>query len=162
MAINIVHEPELLGSGGTLAANQAFVAGEKDYWIFYADTLIGADLRPLVALHRENQADLTLALFRSPNPSSGGVVEIDQSGAILSFEEKPLHPKSNLVAAGAYLAGPALLHYLTPGFSDLSRDVFPRLMGHARARLLDPVIDLGTPDSYARAQKEWMSFGLND
>jgi len=159
-AVTLFHEEKLLGSAGTIAANKNFVAGERDYWIFYADTLIGGDLRVLSDLHRARGADLTLGLFRSPDPKSGGVVELSPDGRILSFEEKPARPKSDLVAAGAYVAGPALLDVLPAGTGDLSRDVFPRLMGRACGAVLDPVIDLGTPESYAKAREQWARFRL--
>lgn len=159
--VTLFHEDVLLGSAGTLAANKDFVAGERDFWIFYADTLIGADLAPLAALHRARGADLTLGLFRSPDPSSGGVVELGADGRVLSFEEKPRSPKSDLVAAGAYAAGPALLGALPAASGDLSRDVFPRLMGNAFGLPLDPVIDLGTPERYETANREWARFGRN-
>ena len=158
--IALSHEPALLGSAGTLAANKSFVAGERDFWIFYADTLIGADLAPLAALHRARGADLTLGLFHSLNPAGGGVVELGPEGKVLSFEEKPEKPKSDLIAAGAYVAGPALLAALPSGTGDLSRDVYPKLMKNACGLELDPVIDLGTPDRYEQAQKEWPRFGL--
>jgi NDP-sugar pyrophosphorylase family protein len=105
---------------------------------------------------------MTFGLFHSPDPKSGGVVELAADGRVLSFEEKPAHPKSDLVAAGVYVAGPALLAALTPSARDLSRDVFPKLIGGACGAVLDPVLDLGTPESYARAQKEWSRFGLHD
>jgi mannose-1-phosphate guanylyltransferase len=158
--VTLFHEPELLGSAGTLSHNKGFVKNEEDFWIFYADTLIGGDLGALARLHRSTRADLTLGLFKSPDPRSGGVVELGENGKILSFEEKPVRPKSDLVAAGAYLGGPALLAALPADRGDLSRDAYPKLMGNARGAVLDPVIDLGTPESYARAQKEWSRFGL--
>jgi mannose-1-phosphate guanylyltransferase len=158
--VTLFHEPELLGSAGTLAANKDFVKGEEDFWVFYADTLIGADLAPLAALRRARGADLALGLFRSPDPSGGGVVELAPDGRVLSFEEKPAHPKSDLVAAGAYAAGPALLDALPDGRGDLSRDAYPRLMGNACGLVLDPVIDLGTPERYDLARKEFSRFGF--
>lgn len=158
-AVRLFHEERLLGSAGTIAANRPFVAGEPDFWIFYADTLIGADLRPLAALRRARGADLALGLFRSPDPSSGGVVELSPDGRVLSFEEKPGRPRSDLVAAGAYAAGPALLDAV-PDTGDLSRDAFPKLLGNACGAVLDPVIDLGTPESYARARRDWARFGF--
>jgi mannose-1-phosphate guanylyltransferase len=161
LRVTLFHEETLLGSAGTLAANKPFVAGEKDFWIFYADTLIGADLGLLSRLHRARGADLTLGLFQSPDPSSGGVVELAADGRVLSFEEKPAHPKSDLIAAGAYVAGPALLAALPRGTGDLSRDVYPRLMDNACGAVLDPVVDLGTPESYARAQAQWPRFAAN-
>lgn len=158
--VTLSHEPALLGSAGTLAANRGFVAGEPSFWIFYADTLIGADLAPLAALHRALRADLTMGVFKSPDPKSGGVVELAPDGRVLSFEEKPARPKSDLVAAGAYVAGPRLLSLLPAGTGDLSKDVYPGLMDNAAGLVLDPVIDLGTPERYAQAQKEFPRYGL--
>jgi len=161
LKISLFHEESLLGSAGTLAANKTFVAGEPDFWIFYADTLIGGDLEALAALRRARGADLALGLFRSPDPKSGGVVELAPDGRVLSFEEKPARPKSDLIAAGAYVAGPALLAALPPREGDLARDAIPKLIGKACGLVVEPVIDLGTPESYARAQKEWSRFGLD-
>ena len=160
--VRLFHEEKLLGSAGTLAANKSFVSGEDEFWVFYADTLIGADLKPLSDLHRRRKADLTLGLFRSPDPKSGGVVELSADGRILSFEEKPARPKSSIVAAGVYVGGPALLAALPPGPGDLSRDVYPKLMKNAYGAVLDPVVDVGTPENYAFARKEWPRFGLGD
>ncbi len=158
--IRLSHEKSLLGSAGTLAANKDFVHGEEDFWIIYADTLIGADLAPLARLHRAENADLTFGLFRSDDPKSGGVVELSAAGKILSFEEKPKRPKSDLVAAGVYVGGPALLKALPMGAGDLSHDVYPKLLGNAYGAVLDRVIDLGTAENYERAAREWEHFGL--
>lgn len=160
MKVTLVHEERLLGTAGTLAANRRFVEGERDFWIFYADTLIGADMSPMAELHRARGADLTLGVFRSLEPKSGGVVELAADGGVLSFEEKPAKPKSDLVAAGAYLAGAKLLEALPTAEGDLSRDVFPALLQNACAYLLHPVIDLGTPERYAQAEREFPRFGL--
>ena len=158
--IKLFHEDSLLGSAGTIAANKDFVDDESDFWIFYADTLIGADLMPLALLHRATKSDLTLGLFQSLDPKSGGVVELSKTGEILSFEEKPKNPKSNLVAAGVYVGGPELLNALPAGAGDLSKDVYPKLMNNACGLILDPVLDLGTPESYAHALREWDHFGF--
>ncbi|HDZ24452.1 MAG TPA: glucose-1-phosphate thymidylyltransferase [Desulfobacteraceae bacterium] len=40
--------------------------------------------------------------YRVKNPSRYGVVEFDQSGRVLSIEEKPERPKSNYVVPGLY------------------------------------------------------------
>jgi len=80
MKVTLFHEERLLGTAGTLAANRGFVEGQRDFWIFYADTLVGAEMSPMVALHRTRGADLTLGVFRSPEPKSGGVVELADGG----------------------------------------------------------------------------------
>lgn len=152
-----VHEPELLGSAGTVRANLDFAAG-GDVWVLYADTLIEAPLAPLAKLHGERESALTLGLFESPAPEAGGVAEIDADGRLLSFEEKPAEPKSRLAAAGVYLLVREALEAarrLRPGSGplDIGRDLVPRLVGRAWALpLAGTVIDIGTPEGYARAQ----------
>ena len=42
--VHIAEEPELLGSAGTVAENRDFVAGEKAFFILYADVLTNVDL----------------------------------------------------------------------------------------------------------------------
>lgn len=160
LKITLSHEERLLGTAGTISANRNFAAGERDYWIFYADTLIAADMSPMVALHRSRGADLTMGVFHSPDPKGGGVVRLTSDGKVLSFQEKPALPQSDLVAAGAYLAGPRLLSVLSGQAKDLSHDVYPELIANACGYELDPVIDLGTPERYQTAEKEFHRFGL--
>ena len=85
-------EPELLGSAGTLAANRAWVSGEEMFLVCYADNLTDFDLRSLVQAHQEHSAVATLTVFHSERPSAGGVVELDGSGSVIGFAEKPDQP----------------------------------------------------------------------
>lgn len=159
--LRLFHEPELLGSAGTIAANAAFVAGQEAFWIFYADTLVAADISPLWELHAARKPMLTVGLFRPPDPKACGVVEIAGDGRVLSFEEKPARPKSDLAAVGVYIAGPELLPRLPlPG--DLGKDVLPGLEANVYGKLLDgPAIDIGTPATYERARSRWKELGLD-
>ena len=75
--VRLVHEPELLGSAGTLLANRDFVAGEDMFLAVNADNLTDFDLRVLVDAHRARghagHAD------RVPRPASRracGIVEV--------------------------------------------------------------------------------------
>ena len=45
-------------------------------------------------------------LYRVPDPERFGVAEPDASGDVLGFEEKPEHPKSNLIPVGVYFLRP--------------------------------------------------------
>jgi mannose-1-phosphate guanylyltransferase len=165
--IRLFHEPKLLGSAGTIAANRNFINGEESFWIFYADTLIADDLSDLLSLHKKNQSCLTLGLFSSPDPSACGIVELDSENRVCSFEEKPKRPRSNLSAAGVYLASSSIFQYLPSVCDiplqglDLGKDIIPQLVRCASGIMLKgPVMDMGTLESYKRAQREWFSFGL--
>ena len=91
-AVRTFFEPELLGSAGTLAANRAWVGGEEMFLACYADNLTDFDLRSLVQAHQEHAPVATLTVFHSERPSAGGVVELDGSGTVIGFVEKPSNP----------------------------------------------------------------------
>ncbi len=56
--------------------------------------------RDLLKKSEDNSADVYC--FRVNNPSSFGIIELDQNGVISNIEEKPLKPKSNLAITGFY------------------------------------------------------------
>ena len=41
-------------------------------------------------------------LYRVPDPERFGVAELDPDGRVVGFEEKPEHPKSDLIPIGVY------------------------------------------------------------
>lgn len=152
------HEPELLGSAGTLAVNREWVAGEDFFLACNADNLTDFDLRSLIKVQREHGATATLGVFRSPDPSAGGVVEADEAGLIVGFTEKPENPVSDLVNAGLYAFRPSLLDEIGQPPKDIGYDLLPALVGRARVVLVDGYFrDIGTPDAYRLACEEWPS-----
>jgi mannose-1-phosphate guanylyltransferase len=156
-AVRTVYEPELLGSAGTLAANRRWVEGEEPFLACYADNLTDFDLRLLVDAHLQDDAIATLTVFHSPNPSAGGVVELDATGRVTGFAEKPSQPVSDLVNAGMYAFHPSVLDEIIGAPpKDIGYDLLPRLVGRARAVLVEGYFrDIGTPDAYRLAREEW-------
>ena len=155
--VRTVFEPELLGSAGTLRANRQWVEGEEAFLACYADNLTDFDLRVLIDTHREHGAAATLAAFHSENPSAGGVVELDATGRVIGFVEKPSKPVSDLTNAGMYAFGPGVLDEIGDRLpSDIGYDLLPRLVGQAQAVLVEGYFrDVGTADAYRRAREEW-------
>jgi mannose-1-phosphate guanylyltransferase len=159
--VRFAFEPELLGSAGTLLANREWVAGEEFFLVCYADNLTDFDLSALVAAHREGGAIATMAVFHSETPSAGGVVELDMTGRVVGFEEKPAIPVSDLVNAGVYAFSPAVLdeiQTMASGASplDIGYHLLPRLVGRAYAVPVEGYFrDIGTPEAYRRAREEW-------
>jgi mannose-1-phosphate guanylyltransferase len=156
--VTLVVEPAPRGTAGTVLANRQFVAGEESFWILYSDTLTDADLSELAAAHRRHTALLTIGLFRAPVPGAAGIVEMDESGTIVGFEEKPAHPKSDLASAGICLARQGLLDCIPgePALVDFGRDVFPAVVGRIHGHVLHGfVLDIGTPEALAVASEIW-------
>jgi mannose-1-phosphate guanylyltransferase len=150
-------EPELLGSAGTLLANRQWVEDEEFFLACYADNLTDFDLRSLVDTHRAHGSIATLTVFHSERPSAGGVVELDDAGRVTGFMEKPDEPVSDLTNAGMYAFHPSVLDEIDgKPPSDIGYDLLPRLVGRARAVLVEGYFrDIGTADAYRRAQQEW-------
>jgi len=160
--VRTVFEPELLGSAGTLCANQRWVEGEEFFLVCYADNLTDFDLRSLIEAQQQNRPVATLAVFSSENPSAGGVVELDATGLIIGFVEKPSEPVSDLTNAGLYAFRPGVIDEIDGGLpSDIGYDLLPRLVGRARALPVEGYFrDIGTADAYRRAREEWPARAL--
>jgi mannose-1-phosphate guanylyltransferase len=156
-AVHMVFEPTLLGSAGTLAANREWVEEEEFFLACNADNLTDFNLRELIEAHRAHEAIATIAVFHSPQPSAGGVVELTSDGTIAGFREKPAEPVSDLTNAGIYAFDTSLLRELDgPRPLDIGYHLLPRLVNRARAVLVEGYFrDIGTPDAYRLAVKEW-------
>lgn len=148
------YEPQLLGSAGTISANKDFVAGADDCLIVYADNLSDVCLRELIRFHRSHSDPFTMMLFRTPVPERCGIAEVDGAGRVVSFVEKPAHPKSDLANAGVYVVtADAFRKIADMRKFDLGFDVLPAFVGRMRGWLWDGYhADVGSPEAYQRAQ----------
>ena len=91
--VDLVHETELLGTGGTVLANAAFF-GDQPFMVIHADNLSRFDVAGFIACHRSRpaQAAITMMTFASDMPSSCGIVELNDRGLVVQFHEKVADP----------------------------------------------------------------------
>ncbi|MGA9509002.1 MAG: nucleotidyltransferase family protein [Candidatus Sulfotelmatobacter sp.] len=157
VAVSVVHEKQLLGSAGTIAANREWINSDPAFWILYSDVLTNMDLRRMTEFHVEHETVATLGLYQVPDPSRCGVALTDSSGIITDFEEKPTNPRSNWVFSGLMLASPRFLDFIPPTIpADIAFDVLPRLLGRLLAYPInDYLLDIGTMQNYQKAQNTW-------
>ncbi|MBV9340165.1 MAG: nucleotidyltransferase family protein [Acidobacteria bacterium] len=156
VAVRVVEEQQLFGSAGTLRANRKWVESENGFWVFYADVLTSLDLNQMLRFHSPTMA-ATLGVCPVPDPERCGVVDLDRSGTVLNFVEKPARPSSNLAFAGVMIGTRQLLDAIPdkPG-ADIAFDVLPRLIGRMRGyRIFDYLLDIGTRENYEQAQQTW-------
>jgi glucose-1-phosphate thymidylyltransferase len=95
-----------LGAIGDLAfAVERAGLGSDDLLVVAGDNLIEYSVPDFVAYWRQKRGS-AIALYRCPDRElikQYGVVELDDDDRVVSFEEKPAEPRSDLAATAAYL-----------------------------------------------------------
>ena len=159
-AIDLVHEDELLGTGGTIVKNRSFFV-EQPFIVAHADNLTRSDVNAFVAQHRARPAgvEITMMTFTTDVPQSCGIVELDGEGIVKAFHEKVSNPPSNQANAAVYIFEPTVIGYmesLRKPFVDVSTEVIPRFLGRIQTfHNTDYHRDIGTPESLAAAEREF-------
>ena len=85
--VQYLFEDTLLGTAGAVK-NAARFFRDEPFYVIYGDNLIYADLGRLSAFHYAHNAFATIGLFRHPNPTSAGIVGVDDEGHVTRFVEK--------------------------------------------------------------------------
>jgi mannose-1-phosphate guanylyltransferase len=166
--IRYSEEPELLGTAGGVKRIESFF--EDPFLVVYGDVLTDLDLGALVAFHQSagTDAHATLAVDRRPDAAQGGVVELDADRRIRRFVEKPRagEIQSPWVNSGVMVLARALVARIPAGrFSDFGREVLPAWLAEGVPLYGWPLpagtflVDVGTPESYVRAEREWRYVG---
>jgi mannose-1-phosphate guanylyltransferase len=155
--VRVVEEKRLLGSAGTLLANRDWVQSEELFWVFYADVLNRVDLAAMLRVHQSRNLAATLGVYRVPDPTRCGVVDVEADGTVRRFVEKPSEPSSNLAFSGLLIGTPRLLEQIPRKQPvDIGFDVLPLLAGKMMTYAIsDYLLDIGTMENYERAQTTW-------
>ena len=89
---------------------QAFMLGEEfigddDVCLILGDNIFLGDCRQelLFAIDNTKNDRATIFGYRVEDPKRFGVVEFDESGTVISLEEKPQYPKSDIAQTGLYV-----------------------------------------------------------
>lgn len=127
------------GTANAIYQNLNFIERyDPDYvLILSGDHIYKMDYSALIAAHKEKNADCTIAVIDVPleEASRFGIMNTDEEGRIIEFEEKPKHPKSTNASMGIYLFNRDVLkEYLirdenTPGSAnDFGKNIIPALL----------------------------------
>ena len=73
--------------------------------VLSGDHIYKMNYAKMLAEHKANNADATIAVIEVPfkEASRFGIMNTDEDGHIIEFEEKPAQPKSNLASMGIYI-----------------------------------------------------------
>ena len=143
------------GSADAVYQNFNILTDEKpdQVLVFGADHIYRMDPRQMVEQHRDSGAGVTVAGIRVPiaEASDFGVIESDDAGRIVSFSEKPAHPKPvpddpamAYASMGNYVFNTDVLRDVITRDAesedsrhDLGGDIIPALVGEGAARVYD-------------------------
>ena len=105
--------------------------------ILSGDHIYKMNYAKMLAFHKESKADATIAVIEVPmkEASRFGIMNTDETGRIVEFEEKPEHPKSNLASMGIYIFNWKLLRKTlladmknADSSHDFGKDIIPALL----------------------------------
>lgn len=153
--VSLVYEPELRGTAGTLIQNLKFFQG-KDGLLIHADNYCMADFNAFEKAHLQRPMGcvMTMMTFRTDEPCSCGIVELDDRGVVVGFHEKVLNPPGNLSSGAIYILSNEMLEILSSELhmvKDFSTEVIHRFLGRIYSYETSEVfLDIGTIENYKK------------
>lgn len=113
------------GTANAIYQNMAFIERySPDYvLILSGDHIYKMDYSKMLDEHKKNNADCTIAVLEVPMEEAHrfGILNTDENGKIIEFEEKPKEPKSNKASMGIYIFNrEALSEYLSRDEADVN------------------------------------------
>jgi len=152
--VETIYEPSLLGTAGTLLANRKFF-DNQDGILLHADNYCETNISELISAHesRPSNCDLTMLAFRTSTPETCGILEVAKNQVLQKMYEKSSDDHGNLANAAFYILSKKLISELKDE-TDFSNEVIPKYFGKTLVvETSETFIDIGTPESYAHAQK---------
>ena len=160
LELSYCYESEPLGSG--LAVKQAARDFDNAFFVLNGDVISDLDLTAMAARHREREAVMSIFLAQVDEPASYGIADLDATGRITRFVEKPPpgSAPSNWANAGTWLFEPEVLAQIPDEKMDgsIERLVMPALIADGRLVLGFPSdtywMDVGTPERYLQLHRD--------
>ena len=138
--------------------------------ILAGDHIYLTSYRNMVAYHRSQHADATVAVYSVPRDEAHrfGVLDLDQTGRVVDFQEKPKEPRAPWVSMGVYCFNKDVLVEQLQADAELGdesrhdfgRDIIPRMYQSHRVfgyQYQDYWRDVGTVESYWSANMDFLS-----
>ena len=155
--IKIVHEKKLLGTAVTLKKNVNFFENQ-DGLLIHADNFVLDDFEDFFNFHNTKPKNILLTMFsfKTDNPSSCGILKVNDSKILIDYFEKSSVDNGYMANGAIFILDkhffklPNILH---DSDHDFCKDVIPRLLNRVYVYETNRLfIDIGTPENYKKAQ----------
>ena len=158
--IDLIYEPELLGTAGTLRANRSYFKSSRTL-LAHADNFTLFDPQEFMAKHqsRPPECRATMMTFETDTPTSCGIVLLDKNGVIIGYHEKVANPPGNMANAAVFLLEKEAFSWLdlAPKATDFCKDIVPLGIGQFQAYFNSVYHrDIGTIASLNQANQDFL------
>lgn len=127
------------GTANAIYQNLSFLErfNPKNVLILSGDHIYKMHYGKMLKAHKKSGAAITIAVMPVPweEASRFGIMNVDENGTIVEFEEKPKNPKSNLASMGIYIFDYKILKkYLTEdeqnpdSANDFGKNIIPAML----------------------------------
>jgi D-glycero-alpha-D-manno-heptose 1-phosphate guanylyltransferase len=162
ISIDYALEKQAMGTGGgiRLALEKC---KDKEILVLNGDSFFNINLYDFYSFYKSQYGDVSVAVREIENAARYGTIEMAEDGKIIAFKEKNGLTKPGLINAGIYIIKRDLFlmnTYPNKNFS-IEKDFFENnvgifnLSGFLKKGYF---IDIGIPEDYAKAQKDFKEF----
>tara|TARA_A100001015_G_scaffold320327_1_gene446293 strand:- start:8660 stop:9529 length:870 start_codon:yes stop_codon:yes gene_type:complete len=102
MSISYEVQPNPDGLAQAFLIGESFIQGDPSTLILGDNIFYGHDLKKILQNAAKKDDCASVFAYHVSDPERFGVVDFDESGKVLSIEEKPKEPKSNYAVTGLY------------------------------------------------------------
>ncbi|WP_031491100.1 glucose-1-phosphate adenylyltransferase [Succinivibrio dextrinosolvens] len=144
------------GTADAIYQNLTFIRDQfpDHVCVFGSDNIYKMDVREMLNYHNSKQAELTVAAIKMKSEDCAGkfgVIEVDENGCMIGFQEKPAKPKEipsepgySLVSMGNYIfKADVLINELvkdqqdSKSSHDFGKDIIPKLFPRGKVFVYD-------------------------
>jgi D-glycero-alpha-D-manno-heptose 1-phosphate guanylyltransferase len=160
--INLIYaiEDKPLGTGGAIKHALKYTHN-NEVFVLNGDTLFNIDLGIFFNLHKNKKSKLSIALKKMELAERYGTIEIDKNNRIINFSEKTQR-FNVLINGGIYLLNKEFFNSLsTPEEFSFEKHFLEEYYKNHKFYGFPfdgYFIDIGTPEDYERAKKEFKKF----
>ncbi len=104
--VEYIPQDQPLGLAHAVKISRSFL-GDSPFVMYLGDNFITGGISAVVEQFIEEGPEVLILLKQMPDPQRFGVAELE-GGRVIRLEEKPVHPRSDLVLVGVYCFQPSI------------------------------------------------------